>query len=485
MGAAGIKFPCGLRIADVKERGAIGPSPLDEPARRAHLIARHRTAGVLALRRYIEALIMVAAVTLFGLVVAPRWGTSAVDLLFLPAVIVAAIRGGRKPSLLAAAASALAYNFFFTAPRLSLRINDPTEVATILVLFGVALVTSQLAASVRREAEAARAHAQRNATIAGLARRLLGCASEEDVLAASTVELAKVFGGNAVLVGGPPAHLLASSPAGVVLTPSDIATAGLVLDTGQPAGRGLDRALPVEWQFHPIRSGETVLAVAGLARDDGAPAVVADQFELLGSLLDQVALALERSRLECDAREFARTRERDRVRSALLASIGDDLRPPLKAITDASRQLRREGDARRELLSEIDAAGAKLDRYLTGLADLGSDEPQQPVSIGDVTIDLFQRSVSRGGRPVRLTPKEFGILAELAKHRGRVLTHAHLLRAVWGPAQEKHTDYLRVAVRGLRQKLEADPAHPTLIVNEPAIGYRLSIAPSLVAPETR
>ena len=66
------------------------------------------------------------------------------------------------------------------------------------------------------------------------------------------------------------------------------------------------------------------------------------------------------------------------------------------------------------------------------------------------------------------------MLAELAKHRGRVLTHSHLLRSAWGPAQERQTDYLRVAIRALRQKLEPDPANPTLIVNEPAVGYRLT-----------
>lgn len=65
------------------------------------------------------------------------------------------------------------------------------------------------------------------------------------------------------------------------------------------------------------------------------------------------------------------------------------------------------------------------------------------------------------------------MLAELAKHAGRVLSHRHLLRAVWGPAQQDHIDYLRVAIRALRQKLEADPAHPALIVNEPSVGYRL------------
>ncbi len=66
------------------------------------------------------------------------------------------------------------------------------------------------------------------------------------------------------------------------------------------------------------------------------------------------------------------------------------------------------------------------------------------------------------------------VLAELAKQAGRVLTHAQLLRAVWGPAQAKQIDYLRVAIRSLRQKLERDPSRPELILNEPAVGYRLA-----------
>jgi DNA-binding response OmpR family regulator len=82
--------------------------------------------------------------------------------------------------------------------------------------------------------------------------------------------------------------------------------------------------------------------------------------------------------------------------------------------------------------------------------------------------------VRRDGAEVHLTPKEFALLAELAKQAGRVLTHAQLLRAVWGPAQADQIDYLRVAVRALRQKLERDPADPELILNEPAVGYRLA-----------
>ena len=92
-----------------------------------------------------------------------------------------------------------------------------------------------------------------------------------------------------------------------------------------------------------------------------------------------------------------------------------------------------------------------------------------------MTIDLFRREVSRNGEPIHLTPKEYAVLAELAKHPGRVLSHSHLLRTAWGPAQENQAEYLRVAIRGLRQKLEGDPAKPKLILNEPAVGYRLVV----------
>ncbi|TFU03650.1 response regulator transcription factor [Polymorphobacter arshaanensis] len=96
------------------------------------------------------------------------------------------------------------------------------------------------------------------------------------------------------------------------------------------------------------------------------------------------------------------------------------------------------------------------------------------VRVDDVEIDLDARSVRRSGAEVHLTPKEYGLLAALAAHPGRVITHGQLLRSVWGPAHEASTEYLRVTVRGLRAKLEADAAAPRLILNEPGVGYRLA-----------
>ncbi len=104
---------------------------------------------------------------------------------------------------------------------------------------------------------------------------------------------------------------------------------------------------------------------------------------------------------------------------------------------------------------------------------LASETERQVVEAGGVTIDLLARSVRRGGEEVHVTPKEWDLLQDLAKHPGRVLTHEALLRSVWGPAHVGQTEYLRVAIRALRQKLEEEPARPRLIVNEPGVGYRL------------
>ncbi len=217
-----------------------------------------------------------------------------------------------------------------------------------------------------------------------------------------------------------------------------------------------------------------IFAAIGLARDDGMPPITAAQEPLLQNLIDQVALALERARLEGEARNFAAVRERDRLRSGLLSTIGRDVRPSLAAITGAVAQLRREGRADKATVSNIGTEALRLDRYVSNLLDLGSEADDRPIRVGNVTIDLSRRSVLKGDEEVHLTPREFALLAEFAKYPGRVLTHAHLLRTVWGPAQEKHSDYLRVAIRALRQKLEADPKLPALIINEPAVGYRLA-----------
>ncbi|MBB5987089.1 response regulator transcription factor [Sphingobium lignivorans] len=116
-----------------------------------------------------------------------------------------------------------------------------------------------------------------------------------------------------------------------------------------------------------------------------------------------------------------------------------------------------------------------LARIRTALRHRLSAEAEAPlVQIGDIEIDLAARLVRRAGEEVHLTPKEFGFLAELAKHPGRVVTHLQLLRNVWGPGHERDVEYLRVAARGVRKKLQDDRIETSFIRNEPGVGYRLT-----------
>jgi two-component system, OmpR family, KDP operon response regulator KdpE len=91
---------------------------------------------------------------------------------------------------------------------------------------------------------------------------------------------------------------------------------------------------------------------------------------------------------------------------------------------------------------------------------------------GELCVDYLNRVVTKNGRAVRLTPKEFDLLTYFTRHAGRILTHAEILNAVWGPGHRDDTQYLRVLVGQLRAKIENDPAAPKRVVTEPAIGYR-------------
>lgn len=104
---------------------------------------------------------------------------------------------------------------------------------------------------------------------------------------------------------------------------------------------------------------------------------------------------------------------------------------------------------------------------------MSAEGAQLTVKVRDLEIDLVKRRVHKAGGEVHLTPKEYGVLAELARFPGRVITHEQLLKSVWANEYERHIEYLRVVIRNLRQKVEADVSRPAIIVNELGVGYRL------------
>jgi two-component system KDP operon response regulator KdpE len=146
--------------------------------------------------------------------------------------------------------------------------------------------------------------------------------------------------------------------------------------------------------------------------------------------------------------------------------------------------------ARSDERSKVEALDLGADDYISkpfGMAELMARlraalrhafqaKGESPVFVsGDLAIDLLRRQVTRAGQEVRLSRKEFELLRHLVIHAGKVVTHRQLLREVWGPAQADEVQYLRVFIRGLRQKLESDPTRPNHILTELGVGYRLQL----------
>jgi len=118
--------------------------------------------------------------------------------------------------------------------------------------------------------------------------------------------------------------------------------------------------------------------------------------------------------------------------------------------------------------------GELMARLRTALRHRMQRKGETPVvSVGGLEVDIPRRRVTSQGSDVTLSPKEFDLLAFLAGHAGKVVTHKQILTAVWGAAHENDTQYLRVYVGQLRQKIEPNPSDPRFILTEPGIGYRL------------
>jgi two-component system KDP operon response regulator KdpE len=119
--------------------------------------------------------------------------------------------------------------------------------------------------------------------------------------------------------------------------------------------------------------------------------------------------------------------------------------------------------------------GELLARMRTALRHRMERKAETPVlKVGNLEIDSLRHRVSRDDKEIKLTPKEFELISFLARNAGKVLTHRQILTAVWGPAHTEDTQYLRVYIGQLRQKVEIAPNDPQIIVTEPGIGYRIA-----------
>ncbi|MEE4451057.1 sensor histidine kinase KdpD [Novosphingobium resinovorum] len=327
---------------------------------------------------YLWSALMVAALTLLGRLLVEAIDLGNIALLYLVPVMFAAATFGLRAGLFAGLAASLAYNFFFLPPTGTLTVSNPENVISILVLLGVAVVTSQFAARVRAQADLAGSSARQNAALASFSRQLTAAATREELMQAICAEVARLLDVRAVLLlpspNGP--DLSAAYPPEDRLDQIEIAAAQWAIDNEQPAGRGSATLTASDWLFHPLRasavSGRGVLGVLGIAREDAGDPVRSDQLPLLMSLLDQASIAFDRMALEEENLKAQAVGERDRLRAALLSSVSHDLRTPLTTILSAAQELKKHPSP--QLVETIDAEAQRLNRFVANLLDMARVE---------------------------------------------------------------------------------------------------------------
>ncbi len=317
--------------------------------------------------------LMVAALTAAASGLSRLLDIGNVALLYLLPVMAAATLFGLRAGLFAGVASSLAYNYFFIPPTGTFTITDPENAVSVVVLLGVAVAISQLASRVRAQADLAAASARSNATLAGFLRRLTAVNDADALAAIVCEELGRTFDARAVVVRPTATGIeLAGAPADLKLETMERAAAQWTMAHGRPTGRGTDTLTASEWRFHPLTAGGKTVAALGMVRDDGEDPLRSDQLPLFVGLLDQASLAVERVRLTGEMQGLETIRERDRLRAALLRSVGHDLRTPLTAIVAAAAELERGHDPAQ--VATIRAEAERLRRFVANLLDMARVE---------------------------------------------------------------------------------------------------------------
>src|ERR1700716_2704891 len=356
-------------------------------------------------RPYLMALAIVAIGLGAGEVIQPLFGTENVDLVFLTAVVVVAVRFGQLPSILASAAASLCYNFFFLPPVYTFTITDPTNVAAFFFFMLIAVLVSNVAARVRTQAVSAIGRVRTTESLYAFSRKLAGTATLDDVLWATAYQAALMLRVRVVLLLPEDGVLTvkAGYPPEDELDKADLAAANWAWGNDRPAGRGADTLPGAKSLFLPMRTGRGPVGVIGIDDDRTGPLLTPDQRRLLDALVDQGALAIERVLLVEDMDRVKRTVESDRLRSALLTSISHDLKTPLASVLGTASTMRDLSNGltdteKRDLLATVIDESERLNRLIAHLLDMTKLESGAIVpntarhDIGEIVGSVLRRA---------------------------------------------------------------------------------------------
>lgn len=304
------------------------------------------------------------------------------SVIFLLPVLLCAARFGLWSAISAAILSFLAYDFFFVDPRYVFNISEPQEFISLIVSLVVAIMTGLLASRMRDNANALRMRAQATQSLFEFSRKLVAAKNFDEVMWTATVQIQKVMDLPCVvfltLRDGEPTICAAWPP----LDQLDAGENGAALwafQKDEAAGWRTGTLPNIRFQFRPLATPRGVVAVCGVQPRNADMPFAAQEENALSSLLEQAAIAIDRSNLIGESVRAAALEENEKLRTTLLSSLSHDLRTPLSSITAAVTSLRQLGaklpeDDRQDLLASIEEEAGRLARFIANLLDMSRIE---------------------------------------------------------------------------------------------------------------
>lgn len=251
------------------------------------------------------------------------------------------------------------------------------DLLTLVVFLIVAVLTSDLMARVREQAETAKRREAQTAALYALTREIADAGGVDDVLRVVVSKIAQIFRARAVLWLPDSGQLVlqAGYPPGTQVSEVERAIATWAWRHNQPAGRGTDTFPGAEWFFMPLSTANGTVGVLGLQFEAPGAGLTSDRRRLLEALADQAAVAIERTRLIQAMEQAKLAKETERLQAALLSSISHDLRTPLTSIIGAVTSLLTDRGTydeatRRDLLWTIQEEAERLNRFVGNLLDV-------------------------------------------------------------------------------------------------------------------
>ncbi|MFD1702961.1 DUF4118 domain-containing protein [Methylopila henanensis] len=382
-----------------------------------------------------------------------------ISLIFVPPVLLVAVRYGLAPSLAASVMSAVAYNFLFLEPRYSLTVDDPENVVALVFFSLTALLASSVAARARAQTIAARTQARVTAELYAFSRKLAAVGTEDDLLWAAAHQVALMLKADVVLLTAQSEGLAIGGayPPEDELDRAELAAATWAYEHDEPTGLGAPTLPGATRLFLPLKTSRGRLGVVGVARRVDGAVLTPVERRLLDALVDQTAVALERVRLGVDVDQARLEAETERLRGALLTSVSHDLKTPLATIMGVITSLRSFGtrydDATRdEMLASAESETERLTRFVANLLDVvrldagGVAAKREPIDVEDITgVALRRAAGALGPRAVALDFPEQPLTA-----LGDPVLFEHALTNLLENAGKHTPAAARIEIRGAR-----------------------------------